>query len=57
MQIKMCPGDRSLRSQTVRVASKVLLKIESKIFLVFYLRTDRLWELHICEGSKNLPGF
>lgn len=39
MQIKMCPGDRSLRSQTVRVASKVVLKIESKIFLVLYLRT------------------
>lgn len=32
MQIKMCPGDRSLRSQTVRVARKVVLKIESKIF-------------------------
>lgn len=57
MQIKMCPGDRSLRSQTVRVASKVVLKIESKIFVVLYLCTDRLWELHICEGSKNLPGF
>lgn len=53
----MCPGDRSLRSQTVSVTSKVVLKIESKIVLVLYLRTDRLWEVHICEGSKNIPGF
>lgn len=57
VQIKMCPGDRSLRSQTVSVTSKVVLKIESKIVLVLYLRTDRLWEVHICEGSKNIPGF
>lgn len=54
----MCPGDRSLRSQTVRVASKVVLKIESKIFFsIVFTYSDRLWELHICEGSKNLPGF